>query len=160
MIKDKLSNIDIHHTCRYNWILLKDTTIKEVLINNEWIFNDSWSMFSFNNEAQYERYYGREAFFSGGLNGDGIIEKHRIQLHSSIHEFHQWIDYIDWDLHGTWYVNNFPVKHQKIRVKTVGRKKQLTIKNEIDINGKNSLLDYYSLSPEWQYIHDLGSDIF
>ena len=135
--------------CRYNFTLINNTTIKEVLTNNDWIFNNAWNFW-----AYCERV---DAIKMSEFSVDPIVDDKYILFSSTIHDFDDWEDIIEWDDYGAWYAYNFPLQKPKIKeVLLLGKDWELPIENTTS----SPLTDYFSLGEEWQFIHNIRPDIF
>lgn len=147
MKKNKCSEkFEIFQCCRYSYGIIKNTTIKNVLLKNKWMFKETFRLFTYYSSIK-----------ENILPVDAVIGDNHILFSSETHNFDEWINKIDWDFYGTWYVYNFPI------MKTLPDE-VLILSNgyEIPINKKERfwLESYYDLEKEWKFIHDLHPDVF
>ena len=92
---------------RYNFDLIKKTSISEILTKNIWLFEDSWMLWSCFSEV--------ENIQLPETTTNPIVNDHFIQFSGDMHGFKTWQDLIDWDLYGTRFVYTFPVSRPLIR---------------------------------------------
>ena len=139
----------INQCCRYNYSIIKNTSVKEILGKNDWLFNNSWNFWAYCRNSEFIK--------MPEARTNPIIEDQYILFSSTIHEFDDWSNIIDWDEYGTWYAYNFPIQKPKINeVLLLGNVWEVPV--EIETN--SALTNYFALGEEWQFIHDLRPDIF
>ena len=151
MKKEKYCSVraKINQCCRYNYCLLKNTSVKVVLHQNDWIFNDAWNFWTYCRNSEFMEM--PEACM------DPIVKDQYILFSSTLHDFDNWSGLIDWDDYGTWYAYNFPLKRPDIdEVILLGNNWELPE----EINTNSPLTNYYALGEEWQFIHNLQPDLF
>lgn len=145
----KVNPVKIQHCCRYNYALFKNTSIKDILVNNDWIFNDAWNFWAYFRDMPFIQI--------NDASPEPIIEDHYILFTSTLHDFEDWDDTIEWDKYGAWYAYNFPLQDLKLKeVWLLGSEWELPT----NIDNFSPLTDYFSISGEWQFIHDIQPDIF
>lgn len=145
----KIYPIKIRHCCRYNYILVKNRSIKDILIKNDWIFNDAWNFWAYSEDTPVIKI--------SPYSPEPIIEDCYLLFTSTLHEFEDWEDIINWDDYGAWYAYTYPT--QKFDLKEVlllGTHWQLPS----EVSNISPLTDYFSIGEEWQFIHNIQPDIF
>ncbi|MBK6834252.1 MAG: hypothetical protein IPG89_08275 [Bacteroidetes bacterium] len=150
MKKEKCSErMKSSHCCRYTYGVIKDSTLKKVLFKNKWMFNDTWMFWSCFSQV--------ENIGLPKIGIDPISDDNFLSFSGTIHDFEIWKNIIDWNIYGTWFVYRFPLKTPIIKEAML-----LGTLSEIPINNEDKLIarDYFSLEPEWKFIHDLCPDLF
>ncbi len=142
----------INQCCRYNYILLENRSIKSVLLQNEWIFNDTQNVFSFFDPSE----------ISTLPEDDSVLGDNCVLFNSAIHHLYDWIDCIAWDEFHTWYVYNYPANIANIAkpLVIIDRRNELEINEEFIHLEEISQANYFALSNNWRFIHKLSPDIF
>jgi hypothetical protein len=135
---------EIEQCCRYNYSILPRTTIKDVLINNQWLFKDTWRFWS----------YFSQIADSGLPEGDQnpMMDDTVISFSGEKHNFEDWKDIIDWNIYGTWYAYSFPANIPII-------KESILLGTRVEIPVKKGT-NYQRIGKEWQFIHQLTPDVF
>jgi len=138
--------IEIFQCCRYSYGIIKNTTIKEIILTNKWMFRETFRLFTYCSTIK-----------ENILPGNAVIGDNYILFSGETHSFTEWKHKIDWDFYGTWYVYNFPI-HKTLPEEILIFKPGY----EIPTNKKERfwLESYYELEKEWKFIHDLHPDVF
>lgn len=142
----------IDQCCRYNYSLIENSSIKSILLHNEWIFNDTQILFSFFDASKIRKL----------PEDDSVLQDNCVFFNSAVHHFYDWIDCIAWDKFHTWYAYNYPTNMANLAKPWViiDQRNELEI-NEDFIQGKEiSQANYFALSNNWRFIHKLSPDIF
>lgn len=90
----------LRQCCRYQYRILPNTTIKQVLARNPHLFNSAWKFWTYCLSLTNARV--------PDFDENPIVDDAYILFSSVWHEFDDWREIIDWDDYGTWYIYNFP----------------------------------------------------
>jgi hypothetical protein len=133
--------------CKYTYSLFPKISIKEVLEINPWLFNNSFNFFAFYND---EKIIPQNVF---ELEKNWITEKY--VLFSGLNNIlDEYLNKINWDEFGTWYVFLYPFEIKDEKPVIIGRETYL------DKSKGHDFEDYFGLSEEWQFIHKISPDFF
>lgn len=143
------SIVSINQCSRFSFGVIKNTTIKEVLSKNKWIFSESWNFWAYCKQV--------DAIRMSAHSIDPFIDDKYILFSNELHKFCDWENIINWDEYGAWYSYNFPTLIPKV-------KECLLLGRECDLPSQNSSnsssFDYSGLGKEWQFIHNIRPDVF
>lgn len=141
------TRINPKQCCRYTWSLFPKLTIKRTLELNPWLFNRSFNFFAYYNNKD--------------IIPDGVfkIEKNWITdnfvlFSGTCNDLKDYIDKLDWDKFGTWYIYLYPAQIKAEQPLIIGIDEPLKKEKGEDIS------DYFELSKEWQFIHETQADMF
>ena len=133
--------------CRYTWSMFPKLSIKKVLELNPWLFDQSFNFFAYYNDKNIIP----EGVFE--LEKNWITEN--FVLFSGVcNDMKDYIDRVDWDNFGTWYVYLYPSEIKSENPMVIGRE---TI---LDKGKGDNLADYFDMSKEWEFIHKVQPDLF
>lgn len=92
---------------------------------------------------------------------DGVFEIEKnwltdnfVLFSGTCNELKDYIEKLEWDKFGTWYINLFPADIKAEKPLIIGTEKFLDKKTGEDF------VDYFELSKEWQFIHTIQADMF
>jgi hypothetical protein len=133
--------------CRYTWSLFPIPSIKKVLELNPWLFDHSFNFFA---------YYDDEKIIPEGvfeIEKNWITDNY-VLFSGFCSELKYYIDRVNWDSFGTWYVYIYPSAVKADSPMIIGRDTFLD-----KAKGYN-FADYFMLSDEWRFIHEVQPDLF
>lgn len=138
---------ELKQACRYTYQCYPALNIKQCLDINPWLFNQAYSIMAFYdtktkipmNVFKAEQNWVTDNFvlFSGAND-----------------EYENYDEKIDWDSFGTWLVYLYPAEIKSDKTKIIGRDTFLERVNKIGME------EYFDLSENWKFIHDLQPDMF
>ena len=133
--------------CRYTWSLIPKLTIKKVLELNPWLFNNSYNFLS---------YYDDKNIIPQGVFEEkkNWITENFVLLSGATNKLADYINLVDWDNFGTWYIFLYPGELKAEKPVIIGKEILL------DKGKGQDLHDYFNLSKEWEFIHGIQADMF
>ena len=75
-------NGEIEQCCRYNYSIIPRTSIKDVLINNPWLFKDTWRFWSY-----FSQVVDSEL---PSVDKNPMIDDTVVSFSGKVHDFEKW----------------------------------------------------------------------
>ena len=138
---------NIKQCCRYSYSVYTGINLSECLKANPWLFEDAYFLMA---------YYDSTVPISEEiLNTEKERMSNNFILFSGMEDdFKRYLNMINWDDFGTWYVYLFPTELKSDRTICIGTESFLD-------KGKGyNTFDYDEISNEWKFIHEQQADLF
>lgn len=140
-------NIKSKQCCKYTYSLFPKLSIKKTLEINPWLFNNSYNFFAFYDDLNIIP----EGVFE--IEKNWITDKY-VLFSGTTNDIDDYLNRIDWDNFGTWYVFLYPTEIKDDSPVIIGRETFL------DKSKGHNYEDFFGLSEEWQFIHKISPDYF
>lgn len=142
-----MTTIKPKQCCKYTYSIFPKLNIKKVIEINPWLFNNSFNFFAFYNDSEI---IPKDVF---EIEKNWITENF-VLFSGTTNELKDYLNKIDWDNFGTWYVFMYPTEIKDDKPIIIGREKFL------EKSKGETYEDYFELSDEWKFIHKISPDFF
>jgi hypothetical protein len=141
------TSINPKQCCRYSWSMFPKLTIKKVLELNPWLFNHSYNFFAYYDD---KKIIPKDVF---ELEKNWLTDNF-VLFSGSTNDLKDYINRLDWDNFGTWYVYLYPTELKADKPIIIGRD------NLLEKGKGESFVDYFNLGKQWEFIHRVNPDMF